>query len=660
MTVKRWAVAGIGALAASVLAAAWLLQSPPAPRAAEPERPRALGGPVLLVSDANASVNFGAYFAEILRAEGWTAFSELDVRDVTAEALKGARAVIVSWVSPLAPPAAAVLDGFARSGGAVIVMGPRADLQPLTGVTPQDEQARFIVTPARFTEVEGDVPVDAGAPDVTLQVHGTAVSLSPGPDVDVIARYTPRPGAPASDIAIARRRLGSGWVASWGFDPARTVAYIRQGDPSWHGEERDGQPGPRATDAFVGWNELTLMIRPQADAHMRLLTSVLESLLDEHGGLPRLWYFPAARPALLVATADAHASTVDSLESALGIVERAGGHLSVYYEPQPPASRMRGRVRRGWRWLRSWWSPPALPTPALVNGWGARGHEFAVHPVVDRDDLGAAYRESMSLFADQGFGTQPTTVRTHAVLWRGWVESAKVEERLGYRMTLDYYQSGPWLRQRDGSWMHDAFTGTGLALRLVDDGGHLLGLRQLTTTLVDEHLIAGTYGGWEGLDADGATDVSRAVLERAVRVHGAPALQFHVDFLEPSHPLRPIVSRWIANVLSVARRLAMPVWSAAQLADFERCREETRAGAVAWPEAGVVRFRVQFPASGGCRGATMILPRGPTRPVDGAITVTIDGVPRPDSLAPLGDRQLLVLPDGAREIEVRYGVESRQ
>jgi len=63
---------------------------------------------------------------------------------------------------------------------------------------------------------------------------------------------------------------------------------------------------PRATDAFVGWNDLGLMVRPQADVHMRLLRSVLEDLLAERGGLPRLWYFPASEPGLLIVTGDAH------------------------------------------------------------------------------------------------------------------------------------------------------------------------------------------------------------------------------------------------------------------------------------------------------------------------------------------------------------------
>lgn len=58
-----------------------------------------------------------------------------------------------------------------------------------------------------------------------------------------------------------------------------------------------------------------------------------------------------------------------------------------------------------------------------------------MHPVVDRGDSGIepAYRESMSRFDDEGLGAQPATVRTHAVRWRGWVESAQDEERLGRR-----------------------------------------------------------------------------------------------------------------------------------------------------------------------------------------------------------------------------------
>jgi hypothetical protein len=154
-----------------------------------------------------------------------------------------------------------------------------------------------------------------------------------------------------------------------------------------------------------------------------------------------------------------------------------------------------------------------------------------------------------------------------------------VQQAFGFGLTLDYYQSGPWLKGPDGSWTHWAFTGTGLPMRLVDEEGQLLGIRQLTTTMADEQLIAGAYDGWEGLNADGAIDVSHDVLERASRWHGAPVLQFHLDFLEPDHPVRSTVTQWLKQSLEMARGLRMPIWSPAMFLTSERCREQTRIAA---------------------------------------------------------------------------------
>jgi len=452
---------------------------------------------------------------------------------------------------------------------------------------------------------------------------------------------------------VTTRRYGAGSVATWSFDPARTIAYLRQGDPQWRGEDRDGQIGPRATDAFVGWNDLGLMVRPQADVHMRLLRSVLEDLLAERGGLPRLWYFPASEPGLLIVTGDAHGSTALAIDAGLGLVEHAGGRMSIYFDLLRSAWRARRMAGRTWRWIRSPWHSSAESTTSAewVHAWRERGHEIAVHPLVNDDDVEASYRQSIRVFEEEGLDLQPSTIRTHAVYWRGWIESARVQQSFGFGLTLDYYQSGPWLKRSDGAWTHGDFTGSGLPMRLVDQAGELLSIRQLTTTMVDEQLLAGAYDGWEGLDAEAATDVSREVLERASRVHGAPVLQFHLDFFEAGHPLRATVPRWLEQSFAIARSLRMPIWSPARLLTFERCREQTRISGVDWPSPRLLRFRVTAPENDSC-GVSVVVPQSIDADASETIMAHVDGTV--GTVVPMGRTQLLSLPPGSHQVEVQF------
>lgn len=630
-----------------LLLVAWLVRLSPALEPVALVVPTPLGGPILVVGDHTASDALDGYLAEILRTEGWTAFSALDVSNVSSESLGGVRLVILPWSTRVSPAVGATLEAFVRSGEAIISIGPRPALESLTGVS---------AAPGSWSRVNLPLFDDTHEEHATAQVFGATVGLVPGRAVDVVARFVDEPGEQQSAAAVTTRRYGAGGVATFGFDPARTVAYLRQGDPRWRGEERDGTPGPRAADAFVGWTDLSLAARPQADDHMRLLSAVIESLLADRGGLPRLWYFPAAEPALLVASGDAHGSSALAVQAGLELVERAGGHMSVYYDPPLSSGRVPPFVRRTWRRLRAWWRPRVgdAPSPTLVNAWRTRGHEIAPHPSVIDDDVQASYRRSIGAFTDRGFDFQPSTIRTHAVYWRGWVESASVEQGFGFGLTLDYYQSGPWLKRADGHWTHANFTGSGLPMRLVDEHGTLLGIRQLTTTMADEQLIASAYDGWEKLDADGAIAVSREVLERAALTHSAPVIQFHFDFLETSHPLRPTITRWVEKSMELAKSNGIPIWSAARLLAFERCREQTRIVGAEWSAPGRLRFSVEQPQSTPC-GVTIELPRRLEPAFAQLAAVTVDGTSVQNTVVRRGRRQLLAIAPGPHSVDVQFG-----
>lgn len=632
------AAALLGVVGAA-LVSAWLLFPravvyEPAPLASAPP-----GGPIVVVTDRTAP-GLDAYLTEVLRAEGWTSFSTRDVTEVSSQTLPGARLVVLGWSARISTELAATLDTFVRSGGALICLRPRPELHVLSGVNRGQEGQRYVALPTE----------DAGS--AITQVFGETETLTPIDDTQVVTAFVGQAGE-QNGAAITIHRHGKGRVATFGFDPARTIAYLRQGDPSWRGEERDGAPGARATDAFAGWIELTRMNRPQADDHLHVISTVIDALLADGGGEPRLWYLPGGEPAALVVTADAHATTTAAVQAGLDLVEHAGGRMTVYYDPPAAPNRLRRTASRTLRQVRSWWSPPesSAPTAQIVRGWRTRGHEFSVHPVVEPRDLEGSYRRAVEAFSDEGFGPPSTTVRTHAVYWQGPTVSAATESGLGFGLTLDYYHSGPWLRRPDGGWVHTNFTGSFLPMRLVRDDGNVFGIRQLTTSMADEQLIAYAYDGWEHLDADGATEVTREVLRRAMSAGGVPVLQFHLDFLEPGHPLRSTISRWVAQSLEFARTLGMPIWSASHLLEFERCREQTRVVGTRWSSSAQLTFEVVQSGTLSC-GVGVVLPSGAG--VTDSITVTIDGRAAADAVVRRGGKQVVTLPPGNHAVDVTF------
>lgn len=642
LTRTAWLVGAVGVLVLAI----WLLGPVPAPGPNAPAVPNPLGGPILVVGDRSATDAFDEYLLEMLRTEGWTAFSTRDVSEISAQSLAGVRLVVLDSSTRIVPDVASTLDGFVRGGGALVALRPHPSLETLTGVS---------ATPGRWRLIEMPAPEEAEGARVMAQVFGDTIGLAPNGETAVVASFVSQAGERREDAAVTIHRYGDGRVATFGFDPVRTVAYLRQGNPEWHGEERDGAPGARATDAFAGWIDLERAGRPQADDHLRLLSSIIEQLLADRGGEPRLWYFSAAEPALLVVTADAHASTASAIEAGLGLVEQAGGHMSIYYDPPTASSRLRRRVRRTWRNAFAWASSrsPAIPSSRAVNGWRARGHEFSPHPVIDQNDPETSYFRALADFGDEGFGSGAATLRTHAVYWRGWAASAAIEAASGFGVTLDYYHSGPWLRQADGRWLHTNFTGSYLPMRIVDENGHLLGIRQLTTSMADEQLIASAYDGWEGLNADGAAAVSREVLQRAGTLHGVPVLQFHMDFLEPGHPLRPAITTWISQSLDLAKSRGMPIWNASQLLAFERCREQTRVAGTRWLTSTHLTFRVDQTGTSAC-AVTVELPRRTEPASRGEARVIVDGASAPGAVVRRGRHELLMLPRGSHLIDVTF------
>ena len=102
-----------------------------------------------------------------------------------------------------------------------------------------------------------------------------------------------------------------GQAAAFTYDLAQSTVYLRQGNPAWDQQERDGQAPIRSDDLYFGgastdWVNLSKVAIPQADEQQRLLANLIGAMNLDKKPLPRFWYFPRSAKAVVVATGDDH------------------------------------------------------------------------------------------------------------------------------------------------------------------------------------------------------------------------------------------------------------------------------------------------------------------------------------------------------------------
>ena len=127
------------------------------------------------------------------------------------------------------------------------------------------------------------------------------------------------------------RSVGSGQAAAFTFDLATSIVQMRQGNPAWAAQERDGLAPIRSDDKYFGaaaadpradWVDLTKVAIPQADEQQRLFANLIELGNRAKAPIPRNWYLPGnaatAAPDLLkvvmVSTGDNHGQNLSDMQ----------------------------------------------------------------------------------------------------------------------------------------------------------------------------------------------------------------------------------------------------------------------------------------------------------------------------------------------------------
>jgi hypothetical protein len=432
-------------------------------------------GSILIVTTAGDP--FSNYYAEILRNEGLNAFSVSDISSVSSEMLANYDVVILAKMT-LSSTQVTMFSNWAASGGNLIAMRPDKQLAGLLGLTDTASTLSNAYLLVDTLKAPGN-----GIVNQTIQFHDTADRYTLNGATSLATLYTNATAA-TSNPAVTLRNIGSngGQVAAFTYDLARSIVYTRQGNPAWAGQERDGFAPIRTSDMFFGaatndpkpdWIDLNKVAIPQADEQQRLLANLILTMNLDRKPLPRFWYLPRGKKAVVLMTGDDHAS---------------GGTIGRFnqYKTMSPA----GCSVEDWECIRgtSYIYPSTPMSDAQAAAFNADGFEVGLHVHTGcanytPDSLESAYKQQLSTLSAR-FPSLPASPsqRHHCLVWSDWATAFKVELKNGIRLDTNYYFWPPnWVGNRPGF-----MTGSGMPMRFADLDGTVVDVYQAATQMTDE------------------------------------------------------------------------------------------------------------------------------------------------------------------------------
>jgi hypothetical protein len=611
------------------------------------------GAPLLLITDKTATNKFGAYLQEILLAEGMMSFAVKDIGEISGAATLQPYRIVLLAEMTLSADKATLLTAYVAQGGRLIAMRPDPQLAPVFGL-----QAAGGSQTDGYIKINTTIPAGAGLPSDTLQIRGAADRYTPTSTtaITTVATLYSSATAATSHPAVTIANYQKGKSAAFAYDLAKSIVYMRQGNPAKANTDSDGDAVLRTIDLFQGnnggsWVDRNRIPIPQADEQMRLLARVIETLTQDKMPLPRLWYFPDNAMTMLIPTGDAHANPILDYEQLIDSVTARDGNITVYMA--------KGGGIEG--------------QDAKVQAWRAQGHEFGIHPYWNKPDnyptpitnLKQGYVDYAAWYQGGFSSPKSRTVRNHQVAWSGWGgagpnDAARIAVDQGMAMDTNFYHWGPWLKKSDGSWPHGYITGSGQPMKFMTEQGEILPLYQQLTQLVDEQLLGeidpprDTDGlrksGFEELNGTQAISVSKKLIDSSLsRDYAALMTQFHVDYFRYAS-----VKPWAEGTMDYAKSKGVPIWNADEWLNFTETRHDARFDNLIWDaKTGEMRFTLQSPTKTPAQLTLMFPVKGYTGDLIG---VTVDGAAKTTTVKQIKGvaYAFVTVAPGARQIAAKY------
>jgi hypothetical protein len=427
--------------------------------------------PILVIT--RSANKFTQYYREILRAEGFNNFNAVDVSQITDEVLAQYDVAILGE-TPLNPAQVALLNNWVAAGGNLIAMRPDKQLASLLGIS---DAVGSSTRSDAYLLIDTSQEPGAGIVNQTIQYHSAADLYALAGATQVAAIYS-SPTQSTSNPAVTIRSVGTsgGQAAAFTFDLARSIVYTRQGNPAWAGLERDGHDDViRPSDLFFpDYVNLDKAAIPQADELQRLLANLILYMNADKRPLPRFWYFPNMKKAVILMTGDDH-GTSDGTQTVFNTLLA-----------QSPA----GCSVANWECYRatSWVYTDSGLTNSQALAYRNQGFEVGVHVNTDCSNWTPQTLENFFSLDLAAFAAKYTSIpaqktnRTHCIAWSDWATHPKVELNHGIRLDENYYYWPPeWVNSRSGF-----MTGSGIPMRFADLDGSIIDVYQQPSHLVNE------------------------------------------------------------------------------------------------------------------------------------------------------------------------------
>jgi WD40 repeat protein len=432
------------------------------------------GGPILIVT--NTANPFSTYYAEILRNEGLNAFRLRDISAISPAILAACDLVILGEMR-LTPEQVTMFKDWVTDGGKLIAMRPDQQLASLLGLS----DAAGILPEGGYLLVDSSQLPGKGIFDQTMQFHGAADRYTLSGASSLATLYSDLKTATANP-ALTLHQAGKGQAAAFTYDLARSIVYTRQGNPAWAGQERDGFAPIRSDDLFFGkakddpapdWVDFNRIAVPQADEQQRLLANLIISMNLAQTPLPRFWYLPQGKKAVVLMSGDDHANG--------GTADRFDQFKQL---SRPGCSVANWECIRGTSYI----YPHTPITDAQAAAYSAEGFEIALHLNTNCEDFTPSsleffYSDQLSQFS-RSYPSLPAsaTQRQHCLVWSDWSTTPEIELSKGMRLDTTYYYWPPsWLLNRPG-----LFTGSGMPMRLTKLDGTMIDVYEAVTQMTDE------------------------------------------------------------------------------------------------------------------------------------------------------------------------------
>ncbi|MDB6000069.1 MAG: hypothetical protein JWP52_1768, partial [Rhizobacter sp.] len=500
------------------------------------------------------------------------AFAVADIATVTATTL-AAYDVVVLAKMPLTAAQVTMFTTWVNAGGNLIAMAPDTQLASLLGIT-----TLGTTLSNAYMGVDTSASPGNGIVSQTMQFHGTADLYTLNGATRVATLYSTATAA-LTNPAVTLRSVGTGKAAAFAYDLATSIVYTRQGNPAWASQERDGNLPKRSDDKFFGaaagdvkpdWVDLSKVAIPQADEQQRLLANLVTQMSLSRRPLPRFWYFPNAKKAVIVMTGDDHGNG--------GTIGRFNQFLAL-----SPA----GCSVANWECVRgtSYVFSSTPMSDAQAAQFVAQGFEVGLHINTGCADftqasLQAIYAEQVAEFQAKYPSVGPLwTQRHHCISFSDWDSAPRVQLGFGMRLDTHYYYWPP-------EWVGDVpgvFTGSAMPMRFARLDGSFVDNYQVATQMTDESGQSFPY-------------TVDTLLDRALGTegyYGAYTVNAHTDL--PTEPAGDAV-------LSSALARGVPIVSARQMLTWLDARNASSFGALSF-SSGVLTFTVtKDPAANGLQG----------------------------------------------------------